>query len=337
MKMKKFLSIEAKPGEKVFGRIPVGLLPDGNMLEIPVHLAAGTKEGPTVLITNALHGDALSVSATIGEFYNSLNPEGMAGAVAVIPVCNPLAAATNTRHTLQDGWNMNRVFPARFNNPHNPGWVTQQMAVTLTEAVDECDVILDFHSGSDTVIHYIYARTTDPDARDHALELSQMFGFECIYAGTPAFSGTITDYAASLGKDALLVEHGGIDIPWARKQEAIRGIYNILKYKGMLPGTPELPAEQIVIRDKQRPLLRMRNGGWFIPEVGIDMLNKPIAKGALLGKVINPYTFETVESLYAPCEATIPLMMKTMPSVMYPGDYTYIVGEGSTALRLKNR
>lgn len=336
MGMKKFLSVEAKPGEKSYGRIPVSQLPDGNMLEISVHLANGTEPGPTILITNALHGDALSVASTLREFYLDLNLDGMKGSVAVIPVCNPLAAAADRRHTPQDGWNMNRVFPARFDNPYNPGWVTQQMATVLTEAVEQSDMVMDFHSGSDTVIHYIYARTTDPDARDHALEAAQMYGFKCIYAGTPAFSGTITDFAASLGKDALLVEHGGIEIPRYCKDEAIRGIYNIMKYKGMLSGKPELPEEQIVIRDKERPLLRTRNGGWFLPEVGIDMLNKPITKGTVLGKVINPYNFEEVETLKAPCEQTIPLMMKALPGMMYPGDYTYIVGEGASALKIKN-
>ena len=336
MGIRKFLSVEAKPGEKRFGQVPVGLLPDGNMLQIPVHLAAGTEDGPTVLITNALHGDALSVAATLMQFYTGLNTDGLKGSVAVIPVCNPLAAAANRRHTPQDGWNMNRVFPARFDNPYNPGWVTQQMAVVITEAVDQCDLVMDFHSGSDTVIHYIYARTTDPDAHDGELELASMYGFKCIYAGTPAFSGTVTDYAASQGKGALLVEHGGIEIPQEKKAEAIRGIYNIMKYKGMLPGKPELPTEQLVIRDKQRPLLRARNGGFFVPDLGIENLNQPVPKGTALGKIINPYTFEVVESLCAPCEETIPLMMKTLPSVMYPGDYTYIVGEGATALRLKN-
>ncbi len=332
----KFLSVEARPGEKAFGRVPVGELPDGNMLEIPIHVAHGEKPGQVMLITNALHGDALSAAWTIREFYTNLNTAELAGTVVVIPVCNPLAAAANRRHTPQDGWNMNRVFPARFDNLHNPGWVTQQMAVVVTNAVDQADMVLDFHSGSDSIIHYIYARTTDPDQHDHALEIAQMYGFKCIYAGAPAFSGTITDYAASQGKEALLIEHGGIDIPQRYKQEAIRGVNNILKYKGMIPGKPDLPKEQIVIRDKQRPLLRARNGGWFVPGVDVSQLNNPVPKGTVLGKIVNPYTFEEVEVLRAPCEETIPLMMKTLPSVMYPGDYTYIVGEGKTALKLTN-
>ncbi|MCC6146374.1 MAG: succinylglutamate desuccinylase/aspartoacylase family protein [Anaerolineaceae bacterium] len=336
MSVVKFLNVEAKPGEKAFNRVPVGELPDGNMLEIPVHLANGTKPGPIMLITNALHGDALSASETIRQFYLNLNTEGLSGAVAVIPVCNPLAAAADRRHTPQDGWNMNRVFPARLNDPHNPGWVTQQMAAVATEAVDQADMLLDFHSGSDSIIHYIYARTTDPEKHDHSLEVAQMYGFKCIYAGTPVFSGTITDYAASQGKDALLIEHGGIGIPQYCVQEATRGIYNILKYKGMLSGKPELPKEQIVIRDKQRPLLRPRNGGWFVPAIGADKLNNPVPKGAELGRIVNLYNFKDVEVLYAPCEETIPLMMKILPSKMYPGDYTYIVGDGKTALRLTN-
>ncbi len=337
MKSGKFLNVEAKAGEKAFGHVPVGELPDGNMLQIPVHVARGEKDGPVMLITNALHGDALSAAWTIREFYTGLDTGKLAGTVAVIPVCNPLAAAANRRHTPQDGWNMNRVFPARFDNVLNPGWVTQQMATVINDAVDQSDLVLDFHSGSDTIIHYIYARTNEPDKHDHGLEIAQMFGFKCIFAGKSPFSGTVTDYADSQGKDALLVEHGGIDIPDRCKQEAIRGINNILKYKGMLPGKPELPAEQIVIRDKQRPLLRARNGGWFVPMVDVSYLNNPIPKGTVLGKIVNPYNFKEVEPICAPCEETIPLMMKTLPSVMYPGDYTYIVGEGKTALKLNNR
>jgi uncharacterized protein len=337
MEIKKFLNVEAKPGERAYGKVAVGELPDGNMLEIPVHLANGAKPGPTMLITNALHGDALSASATIREFYLKLDLEKLSGAVAVMPVCNPLAAAANRRHTPQDGWNMNRVFPVHFSDPHNPGWVTQQMAEVCTRAVDQSDMVLDFHSGSDSIIHYIYTRTTTPDAHDHALEVAQMFGFKCLYAGTPAWSGTITDYAASQGKDGLLVEHGGIGIPEYCSQEAVRGIHNILKYKGMEPGKPALPKEQIVIRDKQRPLMRMRNGGWFVPALGVENLNNPVKKGTELGRIVNLYNFKDVEILYAPCEQTIPLMMKIHPSLMYPGDYTYIVGEGATALKLVNQ
>jgi uncharacterized protein len=336
MTIRKFLNVEAKPGERAYGKVAVGELPDGNMLEIPVHLANGAKPGPTLLITNALHGDALSAADTIREFYLNLDLEKLSGAVAVMPVCNPLAAAANRRHTPQDGWNMNRIFPVRFSDPYNPGWVTQQMAVPVTEAVDLCDLLLDFHSGSDSIIHYIYAHTSDPEKGDHGLEISRMFGFKCLYAGTSPFSGTITDYARSKGKDGLVVEHGGIGIPDACRQEAVRGIHNILKYKGMEPGKPALPKEQIVIRDKQRPLLRMRNGGWYVPTLGVENLNNPVKKGAELGRLINLYNFKEVEILRAPCEENIPLMMKIHPSLMYPGDYTYIIGEGATAIRLKN-
>ncbi len=231
---------------------------------------------------------------------------------------------------------MNRVFPARFDNPLNPGWVTQQMATVCNDAVDQTDFLLDFHSGSDTLIHYIYAHTTTPEEPTHELELSRMFGFELIYAGKSAFSGTITDYAGSQGKDSLVVEHGGIGMPKERSEEAVRGIFNILKYKGMLSGKPLLPKNQTVIRDKQRPLLRARNGGWFVPEVTAEMLNKPIKKGSVLGRIINLYDFREVETILASCEESIPLMMKILPSKMYPGDYTYIIGEGATALRLEN-
>ncbi|NMB90848.1 MAG: hypothetical protein GYA17_21005, partial [Chloroflexi bacterium] len=183
MAIVKVLNVEAQPGEKAYGRAPVGELPDGNRLEIPIHVINGKLPGPTVLITNALHGDALSAANTLRSFYAGLDTDSLAGAVAIIPVCNPLAAAANRRHTPQDGWNMNRVFPARYTDPYNPGWVTQQMAVVVTQAVDQTDMVIDFHSGSDTVIHYIYARTTDPDLHDHYLEIAQMYGFKCIYAG----------------------------------------------------------------------------------------------------------------------------------------------------------
>ncbi len=333
----KFLNVEAEPGEKAFGKVRLGELPDGNNIEIPVHVINGAKPGPSLLITNALHGDAMGTAKMIRDYYLRLDPEKLRGAVVIIPVANPLAAATNTRHTLQDGWNMNRVFPARFDNPHNPGWVTQQMATVLTDAVDQTDCLLDYHSGYGTIIHYIYARTTNPDEFSHELEVSSMFGFKYLYAGTPAWSGTITDYAASQGKDALLVEHGGIGMPDWCYEEAIQGIFNIMKYKGMVDGTPVLPDIQYVIRDKHRPLMRARNGGWFVPEVGVDMLNEPIKKGNVLGRILNLYDFREVETLYAPVEESVPLMMKTLPGVMVPGDYTYIIGERSTALQIKNK
>jgi len=267
----------------------------------------------------------------------SLDPEQLSGVVAIMPVCNPLGAAGNARHTPQDGWNMNRVFPAKPANEYNPGWVTQMMAEQVDKAIQECDILLDFHSGSDTVIHYMWADTSEPENRDKNFELAQMVGFKYMYAADAQFDGTSTEYAISLGKEGLLVEHGGIGLPDYCREEAIRGVFNILKYKGMMSGKPDLPKEQIVIREGHRTLVRPHHGGWFIPEVGSEKLDDPMPKGTVLGRVINLYNFKELEVLRAPYEESIPLMMKVLPGIVYPGDYGYIIAEGKTAMRLKNK
>ena len=64
------------------------------------------------------------------------------------------------------------------------------------------------------------------------------------------------------------------------------------------------------------------------------MLGKRVAKGTLLGRVVSAHTFEELDRLEASYEPTEIMMVRDRISKVHPGDYAYILGDGSSGYEL---
>jgi predicted deacylase len=106
-------------------------------------------------------------------------------------------------------------------------------------------------------------------------------------------------------------------------------VQNVMKATGMLPGEPEVERDQRILGD--RTLVRHKEGGLFLPAVDYRGLGQTVPKGTLVGRVISPYTFEVLEEIRAPFDPTVLIMVREMFSRVYPGDYAFIFGDGSSA------
>ena len=84
--------------------------------------------------------------------------------------------------------------------------------------------------------------------------------------------------------------------------------------------------------------LRPSHGGLLVSEKGIEDLGTVVAKGSVLGRVISPYTFETLDTITAPFEESLLLAATTkMPfRRVNPGDYGYIVADAANTEILEN-
>ena len=119
-------------------------------------------DGPTVLFTGGNHGDEYEGPIALRKLANELNAEDIQGQVIIVPYLNFPAILAGTRLSPVDGQNMNRSFPG---NPD--GSMTQQIAdFVYRELVMRSDVVLDFHSGGNSMIF-------EPCAVLHKLEDSE--------------------------------------------------------------------------------------------------------------------------------------------------------------------
>src|SRR6218665_1823944 len=101
----------------------------------------------------------------------------------------------------------------------------------------------------------------------------------------------------------------------------------------MLPGTAVLPAKEQAVMP---PLstLRPPRGGAFISNYGPETLGSTIPKGTLMGRVSNPHTFEVEEEVFATYQDTLMVVNREEYSRCAPGDYGFMVVDGSTATTL---
>ena len=106
-------SASAEPGTLDRGRLTVADLPTGGAEQLPVAVANGAADGPTLWLTGGVHGDEATgvavVQDAIAAFGDCL--AGLAGAVVAVPVVSPAGLRRNARETYYGDEDPNRHFP----------------------------------------------------------------------------------------------------------------------------------------------------------------------------------------------------------------------------------
>lgn len=293
----------------------------GYALEIVAHVLTGDGEGPTLGIFSGSHGDEIFSVELLRQIGLRLPAKPFRGRVVLVPVMNPPAYAASTRNTPVDGNNMNRVFPGSAG-----GWLTEKMTHVISrEILPHLQAIIDFHPGAvDTGIYYCYSQPPTTPYKQAVNDMARLANTPVIHETRP-HPGSLCEYAETLGVPAVLPEIGGSfahEGPWL--EAAVQGVWNVMTYRGMMPGPYVLPAEQIVVAEDR--FLRIGQGGLFFPEVGFDRMGTTVPEGTVLGRVLSPYTFEELEVIRAPFPSTALMLMRGRFSRVEPGDYGYIVG-----------
>lgn len=298
-------------------RVTVTRLSTGADAEIVVHRLGGDTPGPTLVMFGGIHGDEAMGVEAVRRVVESIDPAEITGTLVAVPVANPFSFETMTRHTTQDGLNLNRIFPGDAS-----GSITEQLAAALCTIIDGADYFIDFHSsGLYSTVDYAYAH-------DNGWELSQAYGTPLLYHHD-SYPGSATDWALEHGIAAMVSELGGggqLTEPFLER--AVAGTTNVLRRIGMLKGEADVPAEQTVMT--ALTTLRPAKGGTLLSDYGPEHLGERIAKGTELGRVVDAGTFETLETLVAPFDPTILVLTRESTSRVAPGDYGFMVGDGAT-------
>ncbi len=304
--------------------LPVSTLANGTQLTLPLHEIVGSQPGPTVGLSACIHGDEHTGTEIIYRFVESFDASQLKGRLLIMPVANPLGFEAITRNTPLDMTNLNRVFPGDKN-----GWLTEQMALVMTEHfLNKCDYLLDFHAGGLLqTVDYVYILNDE--------EMSRNFGSPLLYRPDPNLQGTVYAGTSSStvqprGCKAMTIElGGGIVDQGPYVERGVKGIYNVLRTIGVIPGAPAPRPKQTVLREIT--IMRPTQGGMLVPEV--TGMNVEVTKGQVLGRVVSPYTFETLETFTCPFERGITVLLHQNVTKIQPGDYMFMIGNLTNAER----
>ena len=301
-------------------RIPVTRLGNGHDVELIVHVIRGAKDGPKLALFGGIHGDEPLGTEAVRRVLKQIDPDQITGTIVAVPVANPYAFEAGKRVTPSDGLNLNRIMPG-----DSEGSITEQLAARLAAILDDgCTHFIDYHSGGNLAcVDYSYVH-------EAGAEMSRAYGCQILY-DHESYVGSATDYALNRGIRAMVSElGGGLHNTDYYLDKAVTGTLNVLRAIGMSAGEVKAPREdQVVVTTLT--VVRPRVGGLLQAEVGPDRLGEILPAGTVLGRVVDPYTFEELQVLTAPYDPTYLVLSRSPVTPVSPGDYGFMVADGATA------
>lgn len=136
-------SAMARPGAKASGFIHVPDAADPGT-EIPVTVVAGVRPGPVLALIAGTHGSEPSPIVALQRVRAELDPAALSGTAIIVQIAN--VPSFQHRTIYRGPWdqkNLNRVYPGR-----PDGSASERIAHAITtQVIDQCDCLLDMHSG----------------------------------------------------------------------------------------------------------------------------------------------------------------------------------------------
>jgi predicted deacylase len=257
-----------------------------------------------------IHGAEYASIAAARRFMQSLDERQLAGTVVAAPIVNVTSFWARSPFVVpEDGKNLNRCFP---------GDASGTFAEALADAVFRnliapSDYLVDLHGGDLVEALQPFALHDESPQEDRARAMATAFGLPYVVRQARSDSpiaGTTSAAAADVGIPAIIAEAGGCGL---LEEDAVamlaRGVENVLRLLGLLPGEPEPPPQPM--RSVGRFLwLRSQEAGWWEPSVRVG---EELEAGARLGTVTDLYG-GVLEEIVAP-EAGVLLFVTTSPAV----------------------
>lgn len=270
--------VTVQPGRRASIELPVARLPTRSWMSLPVVVLCGSKPGPTVWLSAAIHGDELVGVEIIRQVMRGIDPRRLSGTILAVPVVNVPGFLAQSRYT-PDRRDLNRSFPG---SPR--GSLASRLAhMFMTEIVSRCDAGLDLHTGSNhrENLPQIRCNTDDPTT----LEMAKAFAPPVIMH-SKLRAGSLRDACAKRGIPVLLLEAGEAlryaEFPMV---VGVLGVRRTLAHMGMLRDAPDPPRQEPpVIRSST--WVRARRSG--LVRFDVD-LGDGVAGGERIGTVADAH------------------------------------------------
>lgn len=299
------------PGTKKRLSWSLGYTFEGMPVSAPVLAVNGSKAGPTLCLTAAVHGDEINGIAMVHRTIAALEPEQLNGTVIGVPIVNLHGYRRSSRY-LPDRRDLNRHFPGSPN-----GSAADRIAHSFfQQVISHCNALVDLHTGS-------FHRTNLPQVRadlSHPKVLELAYGFEGVAVvhskGAP---GTLRRAATERGIPSITLEAGEPHRLQLRDvDQGLKGIKSLMKKLSMLEGTGATPNPETVFH--QTKWIRTDRAGILLSQV---QLGDPIKAGQQLGIISDPVTNQET-AIISPYNGQI--LGMALNQVTIPGYAAYHIG-----------
>jgi len=212
----------------------------GCPISIPLMVARGKEDGPTLGLTAAVHGNELNGIPVIQRLFTEVDLNELRGTIIGIPAVN-VPSFMRKKRRFNDGVDLNHIMPGKAD-----GNVSQVYAYNFVDKiVKHFDFLIDLHTASFGRINSYYVRA-DMD-QEATKELAILQNADIIVHNPPS-DGTLRGAADELGIPAITVEVGNPSIYQKRLiRSGIVGIHNALCHLNMIDDEIEENDKETVI------------------------------------------------------------------------------------------
>ncbi len=278
---------------------------------LPITVMRGTKPGPTMFVTGAVHGDEINGVAIVRRLLDVLETDNLAGTLIGVPVVNRFGFGSQERY-LPDRRDLNRFFP---------GDPTGSMAARICDTIFKkvimiSDAGIDLHTaaaGQENLCH-VRGDADDPTIRD----MMRAFGTPIALHGAGP-KGSLRRAATEAGVPTVIYEAGE---PSRFQHHAIEigfnGVLRTMKHMGMTNRRTRVSDLQIVVRKSE--WLRSDHGGL------LDILVEPgdlVRTGQRVAVIHDPFG-RHVDEITSPRSGVV-LSRATVP-LCHPGNAIIHIG-----------
>lgn len=225
------------PGTRAQVDLPISILPDHTPVGLALEVIHGKREGPTMFVSAAVHGDELIGVEIVRRLLRAPQLKSLRGTLLVVPVVNSFGFLNRSRY-LPDRRDLNRCFPG-----HPSGSLGSRLAyIFLNEVVLRCDFGIDLHSAAihRTNLPQVRISPSDPVTRRMAVNFAAP-----VVLTSPLRDGSLRAVSSAKGTPVLLYEAGeGLRFDEMAVRAGVAGILRVMWAEGMLPAKGIAPSRR---------------------------------------------------------------------------------------------
>ena len=272
--------VYVEPGKRAVIDLPTSSLYTRTPMNITVHVINGTKPGPRLFVTSAVHGDELNGVEIVRRLLKLNELDQLHGTLIAVPIVNIFGFIYRSRY-LPDRRDLNRSFPGS-----KKGSIAARMAqLIMKEIISQCTHGIDIHTGA---IH----RRNLPQVRGNLkdptiMAMAKAFGVPILISGA-LINGSLRSQAVEQKVHTILYEAGeALRINEVPIHVGVRGVVHVMRELKMLPPTKPTKTLPEPFIAHSSAWIRANHAGLCVSPVKLGTM---IEKDQLLAIIADPIT-----------------------------------------------
>ncbi|HEX2268183.1 MAG TPA: M14 family metallopeptidase, partial [Pyrinomonadaceae bacterium] len=271
-------------------------------------------------------GDEYEGMRAIVDVYEQVDPEVMRGNFIGVPVVNVPAFWSATRISPVDRKNLARTYPGR-----PDGTTSERIAFySLEKIMAHADLFIDLHSGGrNTFLPLLCGYYNDGgELGRKSREAAARFGAPVVWEHDVLSPGRTIYESVRRGIPALYTEcRGGGYLNNDDLKTYAGGLFNLLKYMKVLPGSAAAPPKQVFLGGPGDVdvAIATSHAGFFVTKV--QLLDR-VMSGQVIGEVTD-LLGHVLEEIRANSDGIVELMRST--TRVFPGEILFLISPEAEA------